>query len=48
MLAKPPLMDGLVVNVHRGLGQEAFEAIGDTKLDRRCLAVFGTAGTPQV
>ena len=48
MLAKPPLMDGLVVNVHRGLGQEAIEAIGDTKLDRRGLAVFGTAGTPEV
>ncbi len=48
MPAKPPLMDGLVINVHRGLGQEAFEAIRDTKLYRRGLAVFGTAGTPEV
>ena len=48
MLAKPPLMDGLVVNVHRGLGQEAIETIGNTKLDRRGFAVFGTAGTPKV
>lgn len=48
MLAKPPLMDGLIVNVHRGLRQEAFEAICNTKLDRGGLAVFGTAGTPKV
>ena len=43
MPAKPPLMNWLVVNVDRWLGKEAFEAIGNAKLDRRGLAVFGTA-----
>lgn len=48
MFAKTPLVDGLVVNVNRGLGQETLEAIGDTKLGRRGPAILGTAGTPQV
>jgi hypothetical protein len=48
MFAKTPLMDRLVVNVSRGLGQETLKAIGDTKFDRCGLAILGPAGTPQV
>ena len=48
MLAKPPLVDGLVVNVHRGFGQEAIEAIGDIKLDCRGVAVLSSTGTPKL